>query len=107
MASYLIENMILDFYSIRYQKASEYVDLEVPNVLQYIQTRIFSPVNDPKGIQGNINKLSREDQDKISKRAYLDHAKSLAARELEEEGDHKLSIAKWGEIFGSSFPTYE
>jgi hypothetical protein len=107
MASYLIENMILDFYSIQYQKASEYVDLEVPNVLQYIQTRIFFPVNDPKGIQGNINKLSCEDQDKISKRAYLDHARSLAARELEEKGDHKLSIAKWGEIFGSNFPTYE
>jgi hypothetical protein len=106
MSSYLIENMILDFYSKQYAKASGYVDLEVPKVLQYIQTSIFHPVNDPKGIQGNINQLSYEEQDKISKRAYLDYLKSLEARILEEEGDHKLSIAKWREVFGLNFPSY-
>lgn len=106
MSSYLIENMILDFYSTQYTKASGYVDLEVPKVLQYIQTSIFYSVNDPKGIQGNINHLSREEQDKISKRAYLDHLKSLEARALEEKGGDKLSIAKWREIFGASFPPY-
>jgi hypothetical protein len=106
MSSYLIENMILDFYSTQYTKASGYVDLEVPKVLQYIQTSIFSSVNGPKGIQGNINHLSHEEQDKISKRAYLDHLKSLEARALKEKDDHKLSIAKWREIFGSSFPLY-
>jgi hypothetical protein len=105
MSSYLIENMILDFYSKQYAKASGYV-VEVPKVLQYIQTSIFHPVNDPKGIQGNINQLSYEEQDKISKRAYLDYLKSLEARILEEEGDHKLSIAKWREVFGLNFPSY-
>jgi hypothetical protein len=106
MSSYLIENMILDFYSTQYTKASGYVDLEVPKVLNYIQTAIFYSVNDPKGIQGNINQLSREDQDKISKRAYSDYLKSLEARDAEGKGDHKLSITKWKEIFGSNFPTY-
>jgi hypothetical protein len=106
MSSYLIENMILDFYSTQSTKASIYVDLEVLKVLQYIQTRIFYSVDDPKGIQGNINQLSREDQDKISKRAFSDYSKSLEARVLEEKGDHDLSIEKWGDIFGSNFPTY-
>jgi len=106
MSPYLVENMILDFYSTQYTKASRYVDLEVPKVLQYIQTSIFYPVNDPKGIQGNINQLSREDQDKISKRAYLDYLKASEALALETKGDHKFAIAKWGEIFGLNFPTY-
>lgn len=106
MSSYLIENMILNFYSAQYTKASEYVDLEVPKVLQYIQTSIFYSVNDPKGIQGNINQLSYEDKEKISKRAYRDYLKAVEARNLESEGDHKLSIAKWSEIFGENFPTY-
>jgi len=98
--------MILDFYYAQFTKASEYVDLEVPKVLQYIQAKIFYSVNDPKEIQGDINHLSHEEQDQISKRAYLDHLKSLEARALEEKGDHKLSITKWSEIFGSSFPLY-
>lgn len=106
MSSYLIENMILDFYSTQYTKASGYVDLEVPKVLKYIQTSIFYSVDDPKRIQGNINQLSREDQDKISKRAYFDYLRASEARALEDDGDHKLSIAKWGEIFGLNFPTY-
>ncbi|MDJ0621292.1 MAG: hypothetical protein QNJ63_31905 [Calothrix sp. MO_192.B10] len=106
ISSYLIENMVLDYYSVQYKKASEYVDLEFYKVLQYIQTAIFSQVNDPKGIQGNINQLSDEDKDKISKRAYWDEIQSLKAMQLNNTGEHKLSIAKWGEIFGANFPTY-
>ena len=106
MSSYLIENMILNFYSTHYTKASKFVDLEVPEVLKYIQTAVFYQVNDPKEIQGNINKLSSEDSEKIFKRAYYDYVKALEAMELERKGEHKSSIVKWGEIFGMRFPTY-
>lgn len=107
MSSYLIENMILDLYFKQsYTKASAYVDLEVPKVLQYIQDRVFYPVNDPKGIQGDINTLNHEERTKIFTRAYIDYRKALEARELETKGDHQLSIAKWGGIFGFNFPTY-
>ena len=104
MSSYLIENIILDFYSSHYPKALKYVDLEVINVLPYIQKAVCNPVQDPKWIQGDINQLSRDEREKISKKAYWDYAKSLDARDLEKRGEHKLSIAKWGEIFGSNFP---
>lgn len=107
MSSYLIENMILDFYSTQiYTKESAYVDLEVPKLLRYIKDKVFCPVNDPKGIQGDINTLSYEEQTKVSKRAYVDYLRALETRELETQDNHKSSIAKWGEIFGSSFPTY-
>lgn len=107
MSSYLIENMILDFYSAHYAKASEYVNIEVPNLFKHIQNAVFYNVNDPKGIQGNINALSYEYKDKISKRAYFDYIKSLEAIELENKGEHQLSIAKWVEIFGANFPAYK
>ena len=106
MSSYLIENLILNYYSTKYVKALKYVDLEIPEVLQYIKNQIFSYVNDPKGIQGNINQLSPAEQDKISKRADRDYEKSLEARDLEKSCLYKLSIEKWGEIFGYNFPTY-
>lgn len=107
MSSYLLENMILDFYSRQYKKASIYVDLEFSKVLGYIQNAVYYPVNDPKGIQGNINQLDNDEQRKISERAYGDYMKSRIARELEEEREHRLSIAKWAEIFGANFPSYK
>ena len=106
MSSYLIENIVLNFYDSYYTKALKYVDLEVRNVLPYIQRAVCNPVYDPKGIQGDINHLSYVERDKISKKAYLDYTKSLEARNLEEKGEHKLSISKWSEIFGSNFPQY-
>ncbi|MBE9039670.1 nucleotidyltransferase [Oscillatoriales cyanobacterium LEGE 11467] len=106
MLSYLLENMILDFYSTHETKASKSVYLEVPKILAYIQTAIFYEVCDPKGIQGNINQLSHEDRCKISNRASLDSLKAICAKNLQENGDLKGSIEKWREVFGGHFPTY-
>jgi hypothetical protein len=106
MSSYLIENMILDFYSKLSDKASNYVDIEVSTLFYYIKEMIYYRVDDPKGIQGDINQLSNDDRDKISKRAYADYQKAVEARELEKNNDHRLSIAKLREIFGSNFPLY-
>ena len=64
MDSYLLENMVLDYYSLnKYVKASSYIPLEIPKLLQYIQIHIFHPVNDPKSIQGNMNNLDLEDKE--------------------------------------------
>ncbi len=106
MTSYLLETMILDYYSAQTTVASKYVDIEIPKILAYISSAVYYQVNDPKGIQGNINLLSREDSEKISARATSDKQKADQARQLETNGDHKASIQKWGEIFGSEFPIY-
>jgi hypothetical protein len=106
MSSYLLETMILDYYSAQTAKASAYVDIEIPKVLGHIATGVNYQVNDPKGIQGNINNLSWDDRYKISIRASTDRQKAEEARRLESAGDHKGSINKWREIFGSDFPTY-
>lgn len=106
MSSYVLETMILDYYSLQTEKASQYVDVEIPKVLQYIASHIFYEVNDPKAIQGNINQLSWDERTKISTKAGADTLKALEARTLEIAGDHKGSIQKWQEIFGSEFPHY-
>lgn len=106
MQSYLLENMILNYYDTAYS-CSEYVDIEIPNLLSYISTNIFNSVNDPKGIQGDLNTLSWEDKVKISNRAYSDYNKSIEARNFESNNDYKSSIEKWREIFGGEFPKYD
>jgi hypothetical protein len=105
MSSYLIENMILNCYEYR-TDANQYVDVNLPEVFRYIRDNIFNTVQDPKGIQGNINTLSHEEKLKIHNRADLDYTRSYEARRLEDENKHKESINKWREIFGSEFPTY-
>ncbi|WP_231883501.1 hypothetical protein [Methylomonas koyamae] len=105
MSSYLIENMILNRYE-NTTSATQFVDIELPNCFLYIRDNIYNSVQDPKGIQGNINILTLDEKSKIWDRANLDYNRSLEARNLEEQGKHKESINKWRDIFGSEFPTY-
>ena len=97
--------VILDYYESSYS-CNKYVDVEIPNILSYISSHIFSSVNDPKGIQGDLNTLSYEDKIKISDRASSDYLKALDARTFENNSDYESSINKWGEIFGGEFPSY-
>ena len=107
MGSYLIENMILDVYdSVFAIAASEYVDLEIPKLFAHIRDSVYGVVNDPKGIQGNINNLSSEEKSKIWDRANGDYYKATEARRLESEDNHRGSINKWREVFGGDFPKY-
>jgi hypothetical protein len=107
MGSYLLENMILDYYSEQTTVASKYVDIEIVKVFIEIHRRVYNPVNDPKNIQGNLNNLSAEDKKKISDRAYQDYSRAFDARQLENVKKDKDSISKWIEIFGNKFPKYE
>lgn len=104
--SYAFENLILGYYAGQSTTASEYVDIEVVKVLEHIRTAIFGAIPDPKGIQGDLNTLSLEQRFAVAVRASLDSVKAADARKLEREGDQKASITKWGEVFGSDFPSY-
>ena len=107
MSSYLLETMILNYYDSKKDSASQYVDLEIAPVLQYIETYIQYQVSDPKGIQGNINTLSWDEITKISNRAKGDKLKANEALDFETKGDLEKSINNWREIFGYEFPKYE
>ncbi|QVI86999.1 nucleotidyltransferase [Pseudomonas viridiflava] len=105
MGSYLLENIILNFYEYR-TDCSQFVDMSLPAIFNNISTAVYQSVADPKGFQGNLNTLSFEQKMSISARASLDYQRSTEARRLETEKDQKGSINKWREIFGDEFPTY-
>lgn len=107
MGSYLLESIILEYYSEQTAVASQFVDMELVNVFFAIHRRIYNPVSDPKNIQGDLNNLSAEDKKKISDRAYQDYERAFEARKLEKEKNDKDSINKWIEVFGDKFPSYE
>lgn len=107
MSSYLLETMILNYYEAKATKASQFVDIELPDAFAYIHNNIMYDVNDPKNIQGNINNLTYDEKIKIKNRAYSDYYNAVNARQLENDKDMKGSINKWREIFGESFPEYK
>ena len=106
VASYAFENMVLTHYEGRFDEVSQYVDMEVPKVLEYVATAIYNPIQDPKGIQGDLNDLEFEQKVKVSGRASDDAKKAREAWAFESNGDHKSAIGKWREVFGPSFPSY-
>lgn len=105
--SYMFECLILQYFKSLQSVASEFIDLRFRDALNYIRTAIYYSVDDPKGIQGNLNTLTTDEQYTIAVRATNDYNKAVEAVRLEvEDKDHKSSIRKWGEIFGSAFPTF-
>ena len=106
MGSYLLENTIIEYYQTKTTKASQFVDIELVDVFYDLHNRVHNNINDPKGIQGNINNLTLDEKRKISQKAYDDFVIAYNARQLEQQKDMKGSINKWREIFGDEFPKY-
>lgn len=103
MGSYLLENMILDYYECN--QATKWVDFEVRHLLNHIKNNIYGSVSDPKGIQGDLNTLSDEEKFSIFSRAYDDFAKANDAY-ANETSNPAYAISKWRDIFGTNFPIY-
>ena len=106
MGSYFIECMILDYYESTGTTSTVYIELELPKLFAHIYHNVHKSLDDPKGFQGDLNKLTLDEKNSIQERASLDYERSVQAREMETNGKQKESIEKWGEIFGSAFPNY-
>ena len=106
MPSYLIECMVLGFYENQWTQASPRPELEVPRVLQQIALSVLGNVEDPKGIQGNINKLSLENRSEISSTASRHAQYAEAAIYAQSRGDERSAINYWRDVFGSDLPAY-
>ena len=106
LPSYLLETMILNYYNDLSEKDKYWVDLEFKSILQYISNWILYDVDDPKGMQGNINTLSYEERNKVKEKAESSYEKAVEAANL-ESSNQKAAINKWREIFGDNFPKYD
>ncbi len=104
MKSYMLECMVLNFF--KSGQHTKWVDIEFNNLMEYISNAILYPVEDPKGIQGDLNSLTNEQRNKISQRSTDDYNKGISARALEQESKMEEAIGKWAEVFGSEFPEF-
>lgn len=105
LPSYMLETMIINFADSQ-AELNKYIDFRFRDALNYIVEHIFDPVYDMKGIQGDINNLGLGDQWCLWQKAWTDYNKACEAWLKEKDGNHEEAIKKWGEIFGSDFPTY-
>ena len=106
IGSYLLECIILN----RYENLSIntwWIDIEFKETLKYLSSAILYKVDDPKGIQGDLNTFTWEEKKKISNALLIEYEKAVEAinKELNNK-DQKGAITKWREILGSEFPEY-
>ena len=105
--SYLLECMLLNKFETMETPENWWIDLQFGDTLKYLATAILARVDDPKGIQGDLNTFSREDRYKISDALSIAHEKAVEAANLEiNKKDQKEAIAKWKEVLGPTFPDY-
>ncbi|QHM74077.1 SMODS domain-containing nucleotidyltransferase [Mixta intestinalis] len=103
MSSYLLETLILNYYSNK-NFCSKFVRVELEKLFRYLGGFVLFGVNDPKGIQGDINTLEAEDRLKISERCFLDADKAAVACIFERQQNHQEAVSMWREVFGPQFP---
>lgn len=108
IGSYLYEQIIINFVKNKI-KLNEWIDINIiKHFFYYLSTHINYAVNDPKGIQGNLNNLTHTQQKSISDKAKWAYDKAYEAIYAEtEEKNQEKAINKWREIFGIKFPQYE
>ncbi|OXX36241.1 hypothetical protein B9J90_08950 [Vibrio sp. V09_P4A23P171] len=101
MGSYLLENMVLDYFENN-KPSEEYIEFSIRAIFDYIANAVYFPVNDPKGIQGNLNNLDFDKMKSISERAKLDSLRLHNADQYEFSNPDK-AINELKAIFGSDF----
>lgn len=107
IGSYLLECMILQKYENKEASENWWIDLEFRDLLNYLSSAILSDVDDPKGIQGNLNSFCWDDRCKISDALTNAYNKAVEASNMElNDKNQKGAITKWGEVLGSDFPEY-
>lgn len=106
ITSYFFEQIVINFIKSK-TKLSQWIDFDIRDFYNYLSSNIFCSVNDPKGIQGDLNILTYIQRQSISQKANWAHNKANEAIHAEtQDKDQQKSINKWREIFGTKFPTY-
>ncbi|MCT3922661.1 nucleotidyltransferase [Elizabethkingia anophelis] len=107
IGSYLFEQIVINFAKTR-NELSNWIDYDIRDFFYYLKSHIYTDVNDPKGIQGNLNNLTFEQKSSIADKANWAYNKAIEAITAETtEEDQEKAINKWREVFGTKFPIYE
>ena len=105
-SSYLLETMIINFYSQPNSTCGTFVDIQFKEVLNYLKSAILDDVLDLKDIQGNLNNYTSSERSDIS--SSIENHYNLVVKATEYElTDIEKCFKKWKEILGGNFPEYE
>ena len=99
--------MVINYYKQDFVTCGSYIDMEFIKVLNYLKEAVKNPVDDPKGILGDLNQIDSLDALLISSKIEIHYNKAKEARELETNGDIEGCFDKWKEVLGNDFPDYE
>lgn len=103
LQSYVLETLMLD---LRISKPTSCDRVRMWYALGHVAAKIFNPILDSKGIQGDLNKLSNAHRAAIRDRALADQCIVGDALNDECAGRHETAINKWRQVFGEDFPAY-
>ena len=104
MPSYMLEAMVVNF--CKSNRLYNNIQTDFRNLLYYIHQNIYNYIDDPKGIQGNINNLTAGQKQSIYNRSYADYMNAVSACNFESQGLQCTAINSWRKVFGNDFPTY-
>lgn len=96
MKSYVLECMLLKYFKESNNNIPIYCMFK--NALKYISENISKPIDDPKDIQGNLNKLNKEEYINISQKAKEDYYKCNEAINLIERNNYDEAVNKFSEV---------
>ncbi len=99
-SSYLLEVMLANYYSSR--ESLYNIEYEFEESLNYLRESIWNTVDDPKGIEGNLNHLSYEEKINLTLRIDNDLKNIEDAKRVSVEQAFKC----WKEVLGDEFPNY-
>ena len=105
-SSYLMENIVLNYLDRKLFPWTGRKD-ELKDFFNHLINNIHSSVQDPKGIQGDLNTLSWTERNAISNAANNAYNSIVNAIYYQNLGNNEKAIDYWGEVFGIDFPEYE
>ncbi|MDV6375249.1 hypothetical protein [Deinococcus arenicola] len=102
--SYLLESLIINYYSDLCEKISYHIDWEFRDVLDYLANQVIFDVCDPKGIIKTINYLNYHERLELANKLRYSYKIASDAINAEVvEKDHIKAIRIWKSLLGDDF----
>lgn len=101
ISSYLMENIVLTYFENRFISSNK--EYQLMSFFKHLKKAIWQAVNDPKGIQGDLNDLEFSKKQSIEEKAAVCEEAARKAIEYERENAYKDADKQWRIIFGDEY----
>lgn len=103
LSSYLIENIVLDYYENDEGKTWVTRRFQLKGFFKYLKKAIWNPVMDPKGLQGDLNNLNFSKKLSVEAKANECMNAVEAAIAYEDAEEYENADKKWRIVFGDEY----